>query len=699
MATLLVSSAAFSQTHSLQHPQKVFQDPGHLTCDKNHYTEAFFEAHPEEIVPAMMAREQLEDFTRDYQEDGLRTTLIVPVVFHIVHANGTENISNAQIESAIDVLNEDFNGDTPNIGLVNDAFSNVVGDVDIEFRLARKDPSGNCTNGIRRVISSTTFSGGLNLASVAGIWPRNRYLNVFICATLSGGAAGFTLIPSSVNGSQGANIDGIYITHPYVGRIGTGNSTRSHALSHEVGHWLNLEHTWGVSNVPALASNCNGDDGVADTPNTVGWTTCNLSGASCGSLDNVENFMDYAYCYKMFTAGQSTRMRAALNSSIAQRSQLHTNSNLTFTGVNLPDQICEADFQVVSDPSVCAGAQVEFQDLSFNGVTSRTWTFAGGTPSTSTQANPVVTYNNQGTYAVSLTVTNPQGSMSVTKNSAVSVINVAQNVLPFEENFESFNALHAVNGWFVNNPDGNTTQEWELYQGVGFSGSKSSYVHGRFNSNGAVENLDSPTFDLSELSENAVLRFKYAHARRNSNSDDMMRIWISRNCGENWSLRRTITMDELPTVSGNNPGEFAPSSQNQWGEVEIDNIVSVFLTDEFRVRIEFTSFQGNNCFIDDLNIYDPLTLTTNQELLKESMDVYPNPSRNSTILEYSILQSAKVSVELMDVSGKVIDALFSGDRAPGKYLHSFDVNHLAPGMYFIRLMANGESGVQKLVVH
>ena len=97
---------------------------------------------------------------------------------------------------------------------------------------------------------------------------------------------------------------------------------------------MNLKHPWGDSNDPGLPENCDMDDGVADTPNTVGWDHCDLNGASSGSpKDNVENFMDYSYCSVMFTKGQKARMIAALDTNIADRNNLWSPNNLIATGV------------------------------------------------------------------------------------------------------------------------------------------------------------------------------------------------------------------------------------------------------------------------------------------------------------------------------------------------------------------------------
>ena len=122
---------------------------------------------------------------------------------------------------------------------------------------------------------------------------------------------------------------------------------------------MNLRHLWGNSNSPGDAENCEMDDNVTDTPLTSGWTSCNLDGETCGSLDNVQNYMEYSYCGRMFTEGQRTRMRAAMNSNTAQRNQLWTPENLENTGVNEEPILCEARFNV-SRQTICTEIQCSF---------------------------------------------------------------------------------------------------------------------------------------------------------------------------------------------------------------------------------------------------------------------------------------------------------------------------------------------------
>jgi hypothetical protein len=197
---------------------------------------------------------------------------VIPVVWHILHLEGPENISDAQIWDAMFVLNRDYaklNSDT--IQVVS-GFDTIIANVKVEFRLATKDFLGNCTNGIERI--KTTEANQGNNGSKVNLWPRERYLNIWTSAKIGvSGAAGYSQNPPDVIDQFGARADGVILLHDYIGRIGTGSEYRSRALTHEVGHWLNLSHTWGDTNDPEVACGTDGD-GVADTPITAGHDNC-----------------------------------------------------------------------------------------------------------------------------------------------------------------------------------------------------------------------------------------------------------------------------------------------------------------------------------------------------------------------------------------------------------------------------------------
>ncbi|MEO7081585.1 MAG: hypothetical protein ABIY71_08655, partial [Flavobacteriales bacterium] len=146
--------------------------------------------HPERLLGIAQAEAELEHFTQTWEGNASRDGegYVIPVVFHIIHMNGPENISNEQVHDAIRVMNEDFNKLTPNWSQVQPEFVDIVADMGVTFKLAQLDPSGNCTNGITRTVSSLTNSGDQDMKNLI-IWPRNRYLNIWVAAN-AGGAAG-----------------------------------------------------------------------------------------------------------------------------------------------------------------------------------------------------------------------------------------------------------------------------------------------------------------------------------------------------------------------------------------------------------------------------------------------------------------------------------------------------------------------------
>ncbi|MFZ1660136.1 MAG: M43 family zinc metalloprotease, partial [Flavobacteriales bacterium] len=517
-----------------------------FSCGNNELSRMghLIEGHPERIAEIAQAEEEMEAYTAHFQVDAARggNAYIIPVVFHIIHNNGPENISDEQVRDAIRVMNEDFNKQTPDWADVQPEFLDIVANVGFTFKLAQLDPDGNCTNGITRTESILTYQGDQDMKDLID-WPRNRYLNIWVAADL-GGAAGYSMYPSTVNGPWGQGTDGIAVLATYVGSIGTSSLNNSHTLSHEAGHWMNLKHCWGDSNNPGLTSNCNIDDNVSDTPDTKGWTSCSLTAASCGSTkDNVENFMEYSYCSKMFTEGQKTRMTAALNSSTANRNNLWTPANLALTGLDSDPAICAVQFNS-NTRTICQGQSIQYTDNSYNGVSEWNWNFAGGTPAAATEANPMVTYDTPGTYDVSLTVGNGSQTQSATQPQYVKVLPATGMVLPLAEGFEAVNSLPS-DDWQVN--DENSDGTFALSTEAAYSGSHSVRLHNASANNDRVDELFSNTIDAS-LDPPVTMSFRYAFARRISSNNDALRIYLSLDCGESWSLRRTLLTDALVTA-------------------------------------------------------------------------------------------------------------------------------------------------------
>ncbi len=685
--TLLLTAALLPAviTHAQQDP------PFHCLADDLTLAAPFFVPTAEDLARMEADRLELEAFTAAFAESGganARNDYVVTVVFHIIHDNGPENISDEQVFDAVRVLNDDMNKLNLDWSAVRPEFLDLVADVGIEFRLARKDPQGNCTKGITRTQSALTHQGDQDMKNLIQ-WPRNRYLNIWVAASANG-AAGYTYRPNAV--ANAPALDGIVLLHSYTGSIGTSAPSRSRTLTHEVGHWINLMHTWGNSNNVAIASNCNDDDQVSDTPNTIGWSSCNLNGTTCNSLDNVENYMDYSYCSKMFTHGQRTRMLAALNSTVAQRNQLWQNNTLALTGVNGPDVLCAAEFMHGST-TFCAGGSITYTDVSFHGVTSRTWEFPGGSPATSTELSPTVTYALPGTYSVTLTVSDGTNSLSTTEQQLVNVLPSPGVPAPYNEGFEAYASLVA-SPFAVVNPDGDNT--WTLTNAAAHSGGNSVRILNIFAMNGRKDELVSPPVDLS--GETGVhISYRYAYAQRSTASDDRLRLWVSNNCGATWSMRQQLRGTiALNTAGAPMSTSFVPGN-DQWAYTEVTNVSAAYHVEDFRFKFEFESYGGNNIYLDDININgSPVGL---EELGPGSavMMVMPNPANDQAQLLLRLPRSGALRLEMMDMLGRTVQVLHDGQHPAGELRLDLPLTSLRAGIYLIRLQQGDRTEVVRLV--
>jgi hypothetical protein len=243
----------------------------------------------------------------------------IPVVVHVLWNSAAQNIGDAQIQSQMTALNQDFRRTNPDAASTLAQFLGVATDCTIEFCLATVDPSGQPATGITRTQTwRTSFdpNGSTMKYTAQGgrdAWPASNYMNVWVC-NLSGGILGFAQFPGGPSAT-----DGIVVTYTAFGTTGTAQYPfhLGRTLTHEVGHWLNLRHIWGDAQ-----PSC-GDDFVADTPPANGpHFECTTSASSCSGLNMVQNYMDYTddACMNLFTAGQRDRMLALLASGGARAS-------------------------------------------------------------------------------------------------------------------------------------------------------------------------------------------------------------------------------------------------------------------------------------------------------------------------------------------------------------------------------------------
>jgi PKD repeat protein len=651
------------------------------------------------------------------------TVYTIPVVFHILHNGGVENISDAQIIDAMAILNRDYrllNADANN---VQSDFAGMPSDIEIEFALARKAPDGTCFSGITRTLTSLTSDGSNGQAQVnavvagndvyQGVWPHTKYLNVYVCADI-GGAAGYTFNPmgNSTASAQNMYFNGVFVLHDYTGSIGTSSPGTSRTLTHEVGHWLNLSHVWGPNNDPGNAASCSEDDGVQDTPICIGVTACSLQSNTCNDLtdpsnfsswtydvkDNVENYMDYSYCSKMFTPGQKTRMRNAIVSSTAGRSTIITTQTQTATGIFLPLVLCQAKF-TAEKTTLCAGDSITFTDQSFNAATGWSWTFAGGSPATSTAQNPTVTFATPGTYTITLTATDGSTSDVETKTNYITVLPIGEGI-PFFEGFETISDLTTSNRWIVNNLAGNG---WQVTSTAAHTGSKSAKLTNFGQSAGNVDELISKAVDLSSITSatGVTLSFRYAYRKRQSTNTDILKVMLTSSCGDVWDVRKTLT---ATTMSGTNLATttWTPTATD-WVTVHMTNVTSQYWIPNFRFKFEFTAQGGNNVYLDDINLYaggpsdNLVTAGLEDNPTLASASLFPNPADNEVNVRFNALSNEVMTVKVTNLSGQTLQQHYIQTNQ-GENIVVLETANLAAGVYMVLLTEGAYTRTMQFVV-
>ncbi|MFN8115036.1 MAG: M43 family zinc metalloprotease [Bacteroidia bacterium] len=624
------------------------------------------------------------------------TNYTIPVVFHILHLNGSENISDAQVEDAVNNLNIDFskkNADTTNTLAV---FKPIASDVSIRFALAKLDPNGVCTNGIIRHFDPDADWNDQSPTLYQHTWDPSKYLNVYVVKTItmSSGfsAAGYTYLPGSW--SYGAPEDAIVMLHSYTGSIGTSTPFHSHVLTHEVGHWLNLLHVFGWN---SCAVDCNNDDFVNDTPNTPGYLSCPTSYDICtpGVPENYQNFMDYSYCSTMFTNDQAARMEAAVQSSIVGRDNLGTASNLIATGIN-PAIQCAPVAQFKSDKKIiCQGQSISFTDQSSVGTpTSWNWIFAGGTPSVSSVQNPTVTYNAPGTYPVQLISSNNIGtSQPEIKNGYITVF-AAPTTNTLTESFESITFPNSI--WSLQNTS-ITNTNWQITNSSSSTGNKSIFVSENVSPVSTID-LYSPPYDFSSM-PNVALTFKWAGAERNTttSSYDVFSVYYSTNCGLTWNPR--IVKQIRTTTPGINvvTGNFQPTSSQYNQEVVNISSLSNATNIIFRYRLVTETGSSNNFYLDDINLTTVTNIASNSSYLS-NINLYPNPSHQVLNINFDLIEDKMISFKIIDVLGKEKITITNQSYNQGNQQIKIPVTDLERGIYFLMISIDQEQINQKIII-
>ncbi len=575
----------------------------------------------------------------------------IPVVVHIFHQGGPENISDAQVQSQIQVLNEDYrklpgtNGDGNGV------------DTEVQFCLAHIGPNGECTNGIVRINSPLADHQSFQrtmLKQISG-WDNTRYLNIYVVQDIDNGSGvlGYSSYPDGP-----PEEDGFVVLHDAFGTMGTAQAPQhlGRTASHELGHWLGMYHTFQDG---CGTDTCTTGDLVCDTPPVEDpHYGCPVSANTCSNdvpdvNDLVDNYMDYTddACKSMLTAGQRDRIQNMLQ---LFRFDIWQTGNTLATGCDsayVPVPCAAVSNFATLVQQVCTGNPVQFVSTALNDPIAWQWYFPGGTPSTSTAEDPVVSYALPGTYDVALVVQNSIGGDSLMVPGMITVQDPEPGQLPpFSEGFESL--LFPPNGIVVENPDGENT--WVLDTvAVQAEGIASAHMDNLTYTNyGQSDGLRLPTFDLLNFGATPWLRFRWAYARSSPNYSDQLVVLASTDCGVNFTQVWARTGAALAT-GPTQTTPYIPDSTTNWKNANI-NLTAYANSDHVIIKLVNVTDGGNYLYVDRINLGDQFVGIEDALNGDETITAYPNPANGIVWLRGIANAPADARVDLRDATGRGI---------------------------------------------
>lgn len=335
---------------------------------------------------------------------------------------------------------------------------------------------------------------------------------------------------------------------------------------------------------------------------------------------------------------------------------------------------------------VCPNSNVTFTDLSVGNPTSWQWSFPGGTPATSTQQNPVINYASPGVYAVTLTVTNGNGSNSVTQTAYITVSSAS--TLPITEGFPAF----LPTGWTQYDAAQDGTI-WQQSTGVGgYSNSSQCAYFDNYNYDAAGnrDEMRTKTFNTVGVTH-PVITFDIAYARFDATYSDSMAVLLSANCGQSFSavyLKGDVTLATAP----DNSGFFTPAA-SQWRTDTVD-LLAYAGQPELMISFQNRGHYGNALYIDNINLYDKSSVGIAAANVSAFLTVYPNPATQQVFVAWHPQSGAAASLAVINSLGHVVYNASVED----KEVKQIALDHLAPGIYFVKAVSGKQVFTRKLIV-
>jgi hypothetical protein len=579
--------------------------------------------------------------------------IIIPVVFHLVDAAATINsISDRDIIEQVEILNRDYAGNKLDqyTSVIPPEIAARVGRINIKFVLARRDPTGALTNGIERKANTTPDHVSIKSSSTGGLdaWDVTKYLNVW-CGTFSGSDAGLLGI-STFPYTTGQGPQGVVIgisTLPYAG-----NTARSYypdyaegaTLSHEIGHYFYLYHTFGDN------ASCNNDDfkiqsgwplplGAGpegdDSPLSKGTGSSNFvfGNPSMNYKDGCASetfgmmygcFMNYFddRAMFMFSDGMRKRVEGCIN--------LYRPGLLTTDGATPPSAVTDAFMVNVSPRGLPERRSFVVNNTPFQAIVRNNGTgvlnsvivnvaMDGGaavpttfpltlTPGSDTTLNLAAITGAAGNHTFLVYTSAPNGTTDnfLYNDTLRSYINIHAGTatLPLSESFTS--ATFPPTGWLIANPNGDPVNSWTRDATSGFTAAGAAFFDNyNINQIGTLDDIITPAIDLGSAG-GAVLTFRVANAVYDAvdvSTWDGLEVYVSGNGGKTYSLAYKKTGNQFTTVAASTDAFTAtPSEPSKWREETIALTPYIIPGQKMIIKFRNTNAFGNNTYIDDIKI-------------------------------------------------------------------------------------------------
>ena len=736
-------------------------------CGTDEMRQQLLAEHPELLQFEAELEKQLEAGMRQFDfRTAAKTTAVdqtdnpnfwydIPIVIHIIHDYNTYSTSTF----SGDYIPDDFifktvndwnivfakkNADTADVIA---PFKKYIGNARIRLHLATKDPNGNPTKGITRRRSYLTYNGG-NDAKFDG-WSPTSYINLWFINKMSAAnsnAAAYAYKPAAA--TYIPFYDGVI---SLAGYMNNGSKT----MPHELGHVLNLSHTWGDNNQPNIAC---GDDNVDDTPPTKGHATTGCTFASlydttcCGNYyklytdilgevyminypdtTNSQNIMDYTYCDKMFTKGQVYRMHQTLNSNIAGRNNLWDSTNLVMTGAMapMPDLKPIPDFNVVNISGgsyLAKNANFAFPDKEIRFINQTqndtldalNWTFTNGasSPTSTSTTNFTNSFSEPGWVTVTMKATgNNTGDTTVVFDKSVYVTErTGYNTVAGY--FQEFNESGDRNKWPMFNYYNNEFK-WQ-YANVGAFDNASLMYKGyddrvtatsgpiTGSPKGDFDDVFSLPVDLTGWGGTCNLNFFYSGASRSSIStaiNDSLYIDYTINKGTTWvSLAKIGKGDLLNRGTVTTP--YVPTSNADWAPKTIalpSAAITNYTTFRFRYKpgagSNGVTSSGNNFYMDRIHFASWPASASDIKPGVASVAVVPNPTVGDAWVIVSDATNTTATITVTDITGKVVYSAEQAVKGTQARILIPAAHIAAKGIYLIQTVTGSQMNTQKLVVY